>query len=128
MSERTAERLGQYIQRQRLAKGWSIRGLASAAAVDASGLAKLEKGRFQASDPVYLGKLARALGVAPSELYLAAGFAGADQLPGFAPYLRAKYDLPEEAVEQLAAFFDFVNAKHQREASRQGGSHGRRRP
>jgi hypothetical protein len=62
--------------------------------------------------PLYLQKLARALEIDPSDLYLEAGYTGVEQLPGLAPYLRAKYELPDEAVEQLAGYFDFVNAKY----------------
>jgi hypothetical protein len=47
------------------------------------------------------------------ELYVVAGLSDGQGLPGFAPYLRAKYDLPDDAVKQLEAHFQLLNDKHQ---------------
>lgn len=58
----------------------------------------------------------------PSELYLAAGYRDGQGLPGFTPYLRAKYDLPNEAIEQLEAHFRLLNEQHLR--GREGGRNG----
>ena len=120
MSKSNDLQLGEYIQRQRQGLGLSIRGLAAAAGVDSSGLSRLERGRMNDPSPAYLHKLARALEVDPTDLYVMAGYTEAKQLPAFAPYLRAKYELPMEAVEQIQAFFDFVNAKYVND-KRKGG-------
>ena len=112
MNQSDETTLGRYVQRQRQALGLSIRGLAAAAGVDSSGLSRVERGLMNDLSPAYLHKLARALEVDPTDLYLMAGYTEAKRLPAFAPYLRAKYELPEEAVEQVQAFFDFVNAKY----------------
>lgn len=48
-----------------------------------------------------------------ADLYSEAGFVDAHGLPGFAPYLRAKYHLPDEAIAQLQAHFVLVNEKYQ---------------
>jgi hypothetical protein len=55
-----------------------------------------------------------------ADLYLAAGYASGEGLPGLAPYLRAKYDLPEEAVAQLEAHFELLHDKYGRE-EQEGG-------
>jgi hypothetical protein len=57
--------------------------------------------------------------VAPTDLYVLAGYGGSETLPGFAPYLRAKYDLPPEAISQLEAHFELLNQKYHSE--RKGG-------
>jgi hypothetical protein len=51
------------------------------------------------------------------------GYADGRGLPGFAPYLRAKYDLPEEAIRPLEAHFQLLNDKYRAE---KGVSHDER--
>jgi hypothetical protein len=59
-----------------------------------------------------LWRLAQALGIDVEDLYLDAGYSDGRGLPGFAPYLRAKYDLPDDAVAQLEAHFRLINEKY----------------
>ena len=120
MNDPNTIRLGRYIERKRRALGLSIRGLAATAGIDASGLSRLERGRMGEPSPLYLQKLALALELDPSDLYLEAGYTGVKQLPGLVPYLRAKYELPDEAVEQLSAYFDFINSKYDKDKNNNG--------
>ena len=105
-------RLGAYIQQLRLERNLSVRALAARAKVDASWLSRLEHGRYTSPDARSLWRIARALDVEVADLYLEAGFGDAHGLPGFAPYLRAKYQLPQEAVAQLVAHFALINEKY----------------
>lgn len=107
--------LGEYVRRARLKRKLSIRQLAAAAHVDFSWLARLERGLYSSPDPRHLRQLARVLAVGPTDLYALAGYEGGETLPGFAPYLRAKYDLPPEAIAQLEAHFELLNQKYHRE-------------
>ena len=125
MNESQRQKLGQYVGQRRRALGLSIRGLAATAGVDASGLSRLERGRTGDPGLAYLHKLSRGLEVDPTDLYVMAGYTEGDQLPGFAPYLRAKYELPPEAVDQLSAYFDFVNARYVKTNDRKGENHDR---
>lgn len=106
----------------RIMRGMGVRELARAASVDATWLSRLEQGRYSSPDARLLSRLARALEVDVEELYLAAGYSDGRGLPGFVPYLRAKYELPEEAVTQLEAHFELLNEKYLRE---KGGRHER---
>src|SRR4051794_3847056 len=101
------------IRQLRTAAGLSVRALAVAAGVDFSWIARLERGEYRSPDPRSLWRLARALDAEPADLYLTAGYG--DGLPGLAPYLRAKYQLPDEAVQQLEAHFDLINRRYQRQ-------------
>ena len=52
------------------------------------------------------------------DLYALAGYKTPDELPTFRPYMRAKYDLPPEAVRELESYFEFLRnqygiAKHE---------------
>lgn len=112
--------LGKHIRRVRIDLGFSIRRLAAAAGVDASWLSRLERGDYNSPDPRCLSQLAAVLEIDPIDLYLLAGYPGSERLPGFAPYLRAKYDLPPEAVTQLEAHFRLLNEKYRREKGGEG--------
>jgi transcriptional regulator with XRE-family HTH domain len=99
--------LGAYVQKLRLETGLSIRGLARAADVDATGISRMEKGD-EIPTPHTLASLARVLEVDVSDLLILAGYPVTTELPAFQPYLRARYDLSPEAIEQLGAIFDLV--------------------
>jgi len=108
-----SQQLGAYVQRLRRERSMSVRGLAAAAQVDGTWLSRLEHGAYASPDPRALGRLTRALEVEAADLYVAAGYRDGQGLPGFAPYLRAKYDhLPEEAIAQLEAHFELIDAKY----------------
>jgi transcriptional regulator with XRE-family HTH domain len=111
VSEASA-RLGIYVQQLRLERALGVRGLAARAKVDASWLSRLEHGRIASPDARSLWRIARALDVEVADLYLEAGFGDAHGLPGFGPYLRAKYHLPPDAVAQLEAHFALINEKY----------------
>jgi transcriptional regulator with XRE-family HTH domain len=108
----TSAKLGAYVQRLRLERAMSVRGLAARAKVDFSWLSRLERGRIASPDARSLWRVARALEVEVADMYLEAGFGDAHGLPGFGPYLRAKYHLPQEAVDQLEAHFALINEKY----------------
>lgn len=112
MSGNSAKKLGQHIRHLRETQGLSIRGLASTAKVDFSWLSRLEHGAYESPDPRALYRVANALDVEPHEFHLLAGYEDGRGLPGFTPYLRAKYDLPDEAIAQLEAHFDLINEKY----------------
>jgi transcriptional regulator with XRE-family HTH domain len=94
-----------------------VRGLAAAAQVDSTWLSRVEHGIYVNPDPRNLHRLAQVLEVETMDLFTAAEYA--EGLPGFAPYLRSKYDLPPDAIEQLEAHFDLLAQKYDRE---KGGS------
>jgi transcriptional regulator with XRE-family HTH domain len=111
VSESSAK-LGAYLQQLRLERGLTMRGLAARAKVDFSYVSRLEHGQVGAPTARQLWKIARALDIEVADLYSEAGFVDAHGLPGFAPYLRAKYHLPDEAISQLLAHFALINEKY----------------
>lgn len=111
----TASRIGRYVQQLRQQRGLGLRQLAAVAGVDPTWLSRLEHGRYESPDPRRLARVAQALDVDPADFYLAAGYGDGSRLPGFAGYLRAKYALPDEAVNQLQAHFDLLNDKYKRQ-------------
>jgi len=114
MNEQNRTNLAATVRRLRTKRGLSIRGLAAAAEVDFGWLAKLERDPGVSPGPRVLRSLAQALEIEAAELFLAAGIEDEESLPKLAPYLRAKYDLPDDAVAQLEAHFQLLNERHQR--------------
>jgi transcriptional regulator with XRE-family HTH domain len=112
--EETAKnhQLGRYVREQRTARGLSGQALALAAGVDKSWLHRLEHGEYASPDPHLLVRLARALEVDVADLYVAAGLPTGRELPSMRPYLRAKYDLPEHAIQQIAEYVDMLNDRY----------------
>jgi transcriptional regulator with XRE-family HTH domain len=97
--------LGDTVRRARRAAGLSLRACATAAAVDNTWLARVERGDYTSPDPRHLQQVARALDIDVTDLYVAAGYQNGKSLPTFAPYLRAKYELPADAVADLERHF-----------------------
>ena len=108
----TALKLGEYIQQLRREKNLSVRGLAARAKVDATWVSRLEHGVYDSPDARSLWRIARVLDAEVADLYLTAGYGDAHALPGLVPYLRAKYELPEEAIAQLQAHFEAIAEKY----------------
>jgi transcriptional regulator with XRE-family HTH domain len=113
-SEASAK-LGAYLQRLRHERHLTMRSLAARAKVDFSYVSRLEHGRVEAPAARSLWKIARALEIEVADLYAVAGFGNAHGLPGFGPYLRAKYQLPDEAIGQLEAHFALINEKYRKQ-------------
>lgn len=111
--DRTAK-VGEFIRRHREQKGLSINGAARAAHLDPSTWLRVERGEFMLSPPK-LQEVSRALEVAIEDLYALAGITMPEGLPDFGPYLRAKYDLPDKALEQLEEYFDLLRTKYEEE-------------
>jgi len=101
MSPGTPKQLGAFLKKAR--NGRSLEDVASAAGVPRSTLLRLERGEFAVPDPDKLQRLAEALGVDPEELF--ARYPAAEELPDVAPYLRAKFGMSAEAIEEAETLF-----------------------
>lgn len=100
---------GTVLRAKREARGLSIRALALAAGLNASSVSRLEKDEIGATDET-VRRLAKVLKASYTELAtLALG-----SLPHLAPYLRAKYDLSDEAIAELQVHFNEVSQAHRK--------------
>ena len=104
--------LGEFIKSRRLARGMSRQGVATASGLDYSYLGKLEAGEYRMPSPEALRLIAEAIDCKPADLYVLAGYKIGGELPGFGPYLRSKYHLPGEAIEQLESYFAFLRNQY----------------
>ena len=104
--------LGEAIKQAREALGLSLRQLAEAVAVHHSFLARLESGDYQTAKPAFLQRLSRVLELDERDLFSLAGLDAPEGLPTFTPYLRAKYEMSDEAAKALQEYFTFVSDKY----------------
>lgn len=100
--------LGQFIRARRLSRNMSLDDAAAASGLHRSYWSKLESGHYDGPSPRHLQTIARTLDVPFEDLYGLAGYEAPERLPSFTPYLRAKFDLPAEAVADLERYFELL--------------------
>jgi transcriptional regulator with XRE-family HTH domain len=111
-TEPDAVELGEYIRAQREGLGISQRRLAARAGIHHSYLARMEAGDYARPAPAVLHRIAEALDLEPEDLFALAGHTIPHELPSFAPYLRAKYDIPDLAAQELADYFRYMTERY----------------
>jgi transcriptional regulator with XRE-family HTH domain len=102
--------LGEFIRLRRTARAMSLQDAADVSGLHLSYWSKLEAGHYEAPAPKHLMTIAKTLGVAFEDLYGLAGYEAPERLPSFTPYLRAKYELPAQAVADLERYFELLRA------------------
>jgi transcriptional regulator with XRE-family HTH domain len=104
------EALGDYLRARRTELGLSFQQVADQTGLHFSYLVKLEHGQYERPAPKYLRIMAGALDIPLDDLLALAGYDQPERLPSFTPYLRAKYELPPEAVADLERYFEMLRA------------------
>jgi transcriptional regulator with XRE-family HTH domain len=107
-----AVRLGETIRDARSAMGLSIRQLADAVKVHHSFIARLEAGDYLSAKPAILQRLSRVLELDERDLFALAGLEAPEGLPTFTPYLRAKYEMSDEAMRAMHDYFTYIVDKY----------------
>jgi transcriptional regulator with XRE-family HTH domain len=108
----TRAQLGDTIRSAREAKGLSLREAARRIGIDPGYYTNIESGRYALGK--YAAPVAKLYGLRAGELEALA----APSLPDLRPYLRARYDLDDEAIAELE--------QHFAEVSKQGKAKKRR--
>jgi transcriptional regulator with XRE-family HTH domain len=106
-----AQRLAEYMRDARIERGLSLRELGRAAGVDFTWIGHLEKGDYEVPDPRHLAALAYTLGLNISDIFIEAGYPAQPALPSVRPYLRAKFDLPDEAAAEVERHIKDITAR-----------------
>lgn len=112
MDQKTAIRLGQHLRQARETLGMSAVQVADIAEVSDSNIIRIENGKLKNPTAETLAKLAHALNLSVADIFERAGFMTGADLPTMAPYLRTKYDMPPEALEQIERYAKRVAKKH----------------
>jgi len=113
MNPEKAQELGRRLRNRREQLGLSVRDLEGMADVDNGTIVRIEQGAFAAPRPDKLSRIADALALPLADVFALAEYVVPDELPTFAPYLRAKYRaLPAKALAELERHFDDLSARY----------------
>lgn len=111
-TEKRNPRLGEFIKARRESRGITKADACRATGLDYSYWVKLEAGVYEMPSPKALDRVAEVIGCKPADLYVLAGYRLGGDLPGFGPYLRSRYHLPPEAIDQLEGYFAFLRQQY----------------
>jgi transcriptional regulator with XRE-family HTH domain len=114
--------LAEALRNGRFKSGLSVRQLEAQSGVTKSTISRLEHGEVEAASPLSLVRLAQALELRSTDLFLLAGLAVPDDLPTLPAMLRAEYDLPPEAIAEIQANIERVARRYQRPDARNSNS------
>ena len=101
-----------YVKTRRAELGLSLQDVTDISGLHFSYWCKIEAGNYSAPTPKYLKIIAKTLQVPIEDLYGLVGYDVPERLPSFTPYLRAKYDLPPEAIGDLERYFEFLRNQY----------------
>src|SRR5215208_771276 len=96
--------LGNSIKQRRWELGLSLNHLAASTGLHKSFLSRVESGAVRQLATDSLRRIAEALELPETELYGLLDRRTRDLLPPLQPYLRAKYDLPDAVIADVAAY------------------------
>ena len=108
--------LGQYLDEARGRAKLSVRQLETITGIHRSSIDRLLRDEVDEPVPENLVRLANALELNTSDLFLLAGLPIPQELPSLEPYLRAKYDLPPEALAEANRTIQQILAKYDGES------------
>jgi transcriptional regulator with XRE-family HTH domain len=103
---------GEYLQRARKEEGITQTELARRIGVSVALVSRLESGEYLQPSPHTLQGIATVFNAKIEDLYAMVGYTPASALPDYEPYLHAKYNLSDEAVHELVAYFEFIQQKY----------------
>lgn len=112
MNPRQARALATLLRTHREQLGLTAREVARRSGVDVGTVTRMERQQIPYPRPDSLVAIGDTLGIPAADLFAVADWLPKHQLPAFQPYLRAKYDLSDEAAEQVEAFLDRLRDKH----------------
>ncbi len=105
-------KLGIFVKERRTQLGLMAKDVAERAGLPGSAIARIESGFHTHPSPRTLEAVAQALDVSLLDLMAEAGTVPKGTLPSLAPYLRAKYDLPESIVCEIEKFLEHIGQEH----------------
>jgi len=104
--------LGQYLEQGRQTAGLSLRQLAAAAGIPMTTVNRLLKDEVESPYAEHLQSLARVLELDLADVFGFIGITPPEGLPHVAPYLRAKYKLRGEALNEAQQQLQRIIDKH----------------
>lgn len=109
--------LGALVRQARERAGLSLRNLEAITGISRPTLSRLELDQLAQPNPTLLHRVAEALELDSDDLYTFVGYRPSTTLPGLAPYLRAKYQLPPVAVAEANEALHSILEKYEAQRS-----------
>ncbi len=113
MQDESQTALGNHIRQRRRELGLSLNHLAAATGLHKSFLSRLESGAVRQPASDSLQRIANALQLPATDLFGLLDDRARDLLPPLQPYLRAKYDLPDDAIADISAYLARYGGVHE---------------
>lgn len=104
--------LGQYLEQAREDNGVSLRQLVAATGIPQTTINRLLKDEVEKPNPEHLTRLADALELNASDVFVVAGLPIPQGMPSIEALLRAEYDLPDEAVAEAKRNIQAIAEKY----------------
>ena len=104
--------LGRLLRDARLKAHISQAKLAATIGISRPFLSQLESGKYLQPAPAVLQRIASTLDISLDNLHAWTGYTAPSGLPDYRAYLYAKYGLPDEVINELADYFEFVQSKY----------------
>jgi transcriptional regulator with XRE-family HTH domain len=106
------EALATYLRTLRPGGKPTMRDIAERSGLSHAFLSKLEAGDYRTIGIETIRSLAKGYGVPVEKLLAVAGITEEQSLPDLGAYLRSKYGLTEEAIEEAKAFIAQMRKRH----------------
>lgn len=113
-SVRAPATLGVCVRQARERAGLTLRHLEAITGISRPTLNRLELDQVENPSPSLLHRLAEALELNSDDLFAFVGYRPSTTLPSLAPYLRAKYQLPPNAVAEAHEALQGIMEKYDR--------------
>lgn len=104
--------LGKLLKDARVKAGMSQAQLAETIGISRSYLSQLEHGVYPRPTLAVMGRITEVLDISAENLGAVTGYAVPASLPDFREYVYAKYGLPEEAIDRLGDYFDYIQVTY----------------
>lgn len=109
----TARQLASFIKLIRTKNNLSQGDLARKTGLARSYISRLEDGEYKSPSLMTLVRLAKGLGIPSETIFNVAGVKVQDsKLPSFDVYLRTKYNLTEEAIDEVERFLSYIKSQY----------------
>jgi DNA-binding XRE family transcriptional regulator len=112
--------LGQYLEQARLEAGCSIRQLATESGVHRSSIERLLRDEVDEPSPETLARLASALELKASDLFVLAGLPIPKEIPSVDVMLRSEYGLSEDGLAEAKRSIQEIARRERQKGSQRG--------
>lgn len=112
----TAQKIGRYVQYQRIKMGYSLQDFAKCTDLTPSFLMRLERGEYDTVKFDVIEKLCGGLKIhLPDFLAKCELMSNMNYLPTLEFFLKEKYQFPKEAISEVTEYLLFIEQKYQKD-------------